>query len=169
MDIANSSRPTQPYPVTDTDTAVERADAVLRQVAVGHNADLEDRLTGALSQWLEPVPAHLLAGETNQLYQLLTERWAGIAEAPVQGDTLRRALILAMTRPADDPCWRDYKRIIDATAARWESANAEYGIHPLRTLRRKLTRSTPDRNAQETAWAQPTIEARRNFKTKWRT
>jgi hypothetical protein len=169
MEIANSPRPTQHYPVIDAATAAERADAILRQVDIERNADLEDRLTGVLSQWLEPVPARHLAGETNQLYQLLTDRWAGIPEAPVQGPTLRRALTLAMTRPDDDPCWRDYQRIIDATAARWELANAEYGMHPLRTLRRKLIRRSPDRQAQETAWAQPIIEARQSFKANWRT
>jgi hypothetical protein len=146
------------YPITDVIIAGSRAEHVLARV---YDVDvaLDQRLAEALSDTYGR-DAQALANEAYWLYV----RLAGPRQSeprPLNTAVLRRALILAMTRPADDPCWRDYLAI-EAAAAQQRQR-----IRGLRSNRRTFRRREPSQDELD-ATAQPYLEATARFNERWR-
>lgn len=151
--------PVTSYPVVDAELAAGRASGVLAQMQETDEA-LNERLVEALSEY--DAYARAIANEAYGLYW----RMAGARteqRRPLNLELLERVLILAMTRPEDDECWRDYQAVMFAL-----------GQHQVRMCRltswhsvRKLVRRGPS-EARMNESLQPVIAAETHFKERWR-
>jgi hypothetical protein len=155
------------YPVVPLEDARLRADGILGVVGLESDVDLEDRLVQLLRAMMPDRAASALARETDHLYFSLHDPARDQEHKPVNTAALHRALTLAMSRPSDDLCWNDYQEVVTAIESRWVKATAEYGPHPLRAIRRRLTRTKPDLSELETSWQAPISAARRHFIATW--
>jgi hypothetical protein len=150
------------------DEAGRRVDVVLRRSDLSSDRELQERLLDALTAWHDRIGASQVSVTAADLYRLLADPRAGAPTgAPIRPQVLRRALLLAMTRPSDDPCWHDYQAIVVDTRDRsFRIAQEAYRSNPWRRLRRALARTEP---LDPAAWAGPIAESRRQFSATWAT
>lgn len=168
MNFTEPAQPPSRYPVVATSEAQDRIATVMGEVGLATDVGLDDRLDAVLRRWLDEAGARDLANETQHLYRLLTKADRSTPDKPVDPTALRRALLLAMTRPAEDPCWRDYQAVLASIETYHQTVESAYRVGPALRLRRALTRWRPDQTDAE-AWARPIIDARKHFVANWRT
>jgi len=147
------------YPVVDAELAVGRAGEVLAQMQETDEA-LNERLAEALGVY--DAEARAVANEAYGLYR----RMAGATteqSRPLNRELLERALMLAMTRPEDDECWRDYQVVIAALGQHQVRMGRLTSWHPVRKLTR---RGSSDARMNESL--QPVIAAETYFRERWR-
>jgi hypothetical protein len=168
MHHAAGSRAAPAHPVLDPDEAGRRAGVVLARLDLSTDRDLQERLAETLTGWDDRIGASRLSLTAADLYRLLADPRAGApVGAPIRPQVLHRALLLAMTRPAEDPCWHDYQTIVVATRDRnFQVAQEAYRFNPWRRLRRALTRTEP---LDPAIWAGPIAESRKQFSATWAT
>ncbi len=168
MDSTKAPRVGSRYATINKGEAERRTRVVMAEVGLDTDVALDDRLTGVLMRWMtEEAAARDLANQTRHLYQLLTRAGRTEPNKPVEPDSLRRALHLAMTRPDDDPCWRDYQALLAVIEQHHREVQAAYHAGPLLRIRRAINGWKPDKIEDE-ARARPLIEARKQFAATWR-
>lgn len=147
------------YPVVDAELAAGRVREVLAQMQETDEV-LNARLAEALGVY--DADARAVANEAYGLYR----RMAGAPteqSRPLNRELLERALMLAMTRPDDDECWRDYQAVIAALGQHQARMGRLTSWRPVR----KLTRRGPS-DARMNESLQPVIDAETHFKERWR-
>jgi hypothetical protein len=144
-----------------------RAESLVHRVGLSTDDGLQSRLLVELRAWLVPTAAGSLSGHVDSLYVLLAHgHGVRIGEA-VDPDLLTRSVVLAWTRPEQDPCWRDYLAVDAAINARLAQARREYRPAPLRSLWRALTGTRPDPSALDAGWLAPITAASKAFAARW--
>jgi len=169
MSLERSRADAPQYPVVSALEAKNRADQVVTRIELDTDVGLEDRLETELGVWMDTIASGCLAHEVKHLYWLSTDPSRTQADKPVDASALRRSLFLAMSRPGDDDCWRDYLEIQEAIYQRWLAVGALLRARGVwqRLLRRNRL-SDEDIRLREREWQGPITEARAHFIARWR-
>lgn len=157
------------YPIVSGDDATRRADLILADFDLATDVGLEDRLAPILGTWMDEHAVSYLTHEIKHLYWLLIDPRRTRRDKPIDAEALRRALVLAMSRPAEDECWRDYQRIQGAVYQRWLAVGALLRSRGLRSwLLRRKGLTDEEMHRRESEWQRPIAEARAHFIATWR-
>lgn len=153
------------YAALEAVEAARRADDVVAATTPSKLDDLEARLTARID-WLDEESSPELAHDAVALYWLLAPVLSPL-DLEVDSTALRRALILTLTRPADDPCWQDYQEVLDAIAALWKESVST--MRPFRRpmLPRRARVARQDAAEQCKSHARAVAAAKRRFRARW--
>lgn len=132
------------YPVLPGGAADLRADEVVARIDLAREIALDERLTAYFRGSLGAAAARALANVTYDLYNLLADLRAASAAGRDDAVALRRAVVLALSRPSGTPMWEDYRAYVAAVVHAQAQADVDDAV-----------------------WA-PVLVARRHFTHTWR-
>ena len=153
------------YPALEVVDATRRADDLVATATPSTLDDLSGRLATSVD-WLDEETSAELAHDVVALYWLLApvESAADLEVDPV---ALHRALVLTLSRPADDPCWQEYQQVLTAIETLWRESVST--LHPLRrpVLPNRARVARQEAAASVGSHARAVAEAKRRFRERW--
>jgi hypothetical protein len=110
---------TPPYPVLAHEDAVAQADEAVAAVGAATAENLGEQLFDFLRHRISEPGARELSQDAVALYGLLCAQYRDGPRTVLNPGALHRALVLCMTRPADDPRWCDYQEVLATIDELW--------------------------------------------------